>query len=305
MKINSDFCCAVTDKNKLFVLLAAMVVFTISACSNTPRLGQPSHSYAKAGGGYYLDDGPEQNPPSNLASVPDAVPRIESLKTTTMRPYVALGKTYTPMTALKAYKARGHASWYGKRYHGKRTASGEVYDMYAMTAAHPTLPIPSYVRVTNLQNGNSAVVRINDRGPFLENRLIDLSYVAAYKLGILTNGSARVEVESIIPGHSGSTGLSVITRKHTDRESTAASSRDNEKLYLQLAAFGSVHNAKSYLAQLRSELPFMTQETHINQASGLHKILVGPFPDLETANRTANIITRAGSPEPILVRHAY
>lgn len=306
MKINFDFRFAITHKNTLFVLLAVMVVLIVSACSNTPRLGQSStHSHTRAGGGYYLDDGPEQNPPSNLDSVPDAVPRIEPLKTTTMRPYVALGKTYTPMTALKPYKARGHASWYGKRYHGKRTASGEIYDMYSMTAAHPTLPIPSYVRVTNLQNGNSAVVRINDRGPFLENRLIDLSYVAAYKLGVLANGSARVEVESIIPGRFGSADPPAMTRKQTSGEPKVASSEDNGKFYLQLAAFGSAHNAQSYLMQLKSEFPSITQQTYINQANGLHKIFVGPFHDLEAANRTANIITTAGSPEPILVRHTY
>lgn len=305
MKINFDFCFTVTDKNTLFALLAVMVALMVSACSNTPRLGQSSHSPVKTGGGYYLDDGPERNPPSNLDSVSDAVPRIEPLKTTTMRPYVALGKTYTPMTSLKPYKAHGHASWYGKRYHGKRTASGEVYDMYSMTAAHPILPIPSYVRVTNLQNGNSVVVRINDRGPFLENRLIDLSYVAAYKLGVLANGSARVVVESIIPGHYGSADSPVMTRKQANGESKVASSKDNAKFYLQLAAFESAHNAQSYLTQLRSEFPSIIQQTHINQTSGLHKIFVGPFPDLEAANRTANIITTTGSSEPILMQHTY
>ncbi|WP_350283138.1 septal ring lytic transglycosylase RlpA family protein [Nitrosomonas sp.] len=305
MKINFDFCFTVTDKNTLFALLVIMVALMVSACSNTPRLGQSSHSPVKTGGGYYLDDGPERDPPSNLDSISDAVPRIEPLKTTTMRPYVALGKTYTPMTSLKPYKAHGHASWYGKRYHGKRTASGEVYDMYSMTAAHPTLPIPSYVRVTNLQNGSSVVVRINDRGPFLENRLIDLSYVAAYKLGVLADGSARVEVESIIPGRFGSADPPVMTRKQTSGESKVASSKDNGKFYLQLAAFESAHNAQSYLTQLRSEFPSITQQTRINQTSGLHKILVGPFPNLEAANRTANIITTAGSPEPILVQHTY
>lgn len=303
MKINFCFYFTVADRNTLFVLLAVMVALVVSACSNTPRSGQSSYSHTRAGGGYYLDDGPEQNPPSNLDSVSDAVPRIEPLKTATMRPYVALGKTYTPMTSLKPYKARGHASWYGKRYHGKRTASGEVYDMYSMTAAHPTLPIPSYVRITNLQNGSSVVVRVNDRGPFLENRLVDLSYVAAYKLGILANGSARVEVESIIPDHFSSTDP---PRKQMTEGSKVAPSGNNGKFYLQLAAFGSAHNAQSYLTQLRSEFPAISRQAHINQTSGLHKILVGPFPDLEAANQTANIITTtAGSPEPILVRHTY
>ncbi len=117
-----------------------------------------------------------------------------------MRPYAALGKSYTPKTSHEYYKERGIASWYGRRYHGQKTASGEIYDMYEMTAAHTTLPLPSYVRVTNIANGKSIVVRVNDRGPFLSDRLIDLSYTAAYKLDVLDGGSAWVEVENIFPG---------------------------------------------------------------------------------------------------------
>ena len=154
----------------------------------------------KKGGGYYLDDGPGDNPPADLHLVPNAVPREEPLRASTMRPYSALGKRYKPMTRHERYKTRGMASWYGRRYHGQKTASGEIYDMYAMTAAHPTLPIPSYVRVTSVASGKSVVVRVNDRGPFLSNRLIDLSYTAAYKLDVLGGGSGLVEVESIVPG---------------------------------------------------------------------------------------------------------
>lgn len=305
MKINFNYDFSVVGRNSLFILWAAITMFVVSACSNTPRLSQSStHSYAKAGGGYYLDDGPEQNPPSNLDSVSDAVPRAEPLKTTAMRPYVALGKTYTPMTAIGPYKARGHASWYGKRYHGKHTSSGEVYDMYTMTAAHPTLPIPSYARVTNLRNGSSVVVRINDRGPFLGNRLIDLSYVAAYKLGVLENGSVQVEVESITPDRLGSTDSTIIQTK-SGVEPKSVSSESKGDFYLQLAAFGSAYNAQSYLAQLRSVLPSVTQQARINQTSGLHKILVGPFSNREAANQTANTITASGSPEPILVQKNY
>jgi peptidoglycan lytic transglycosylase len=152
----------------------------------------------KRGGGYYLDDGPQENTPPNLDEVTDAVPKPEPLRVSTMKPYEALGRTYTPMTAPAPYKERGIASWYGRRYHGQKTASGEVYDMYGMTAAHPTLPIPSYVRVTNLKNGRSVVVRVNDRGPFHAGRVIDLSFTAACKLDILGGGSQLVEVEAII-----------------------------------------------------------------------------------------------------------
>lgn len=158
----------------------------------------PTFSLKKKGG-YYLDDGPGANPPADLHLVPDAIPRDEPLRAANMRPYAALGKRYTPRTSHKPYRERGIASWYGRRYHGQKTASGEVYDMYGMTAAHPVLPIPSYARVTHIGSGRSVVVRINDRGPFLSDRLIDLSYTAAYKLDVLSGGSARVEVEAILP----------------------------------------------------------------------------------------------------------
>lgn len=170
-------------------------VFLVSLLLCVAGCGSTSKS-----GGYYKDDGPHARPSVNLDRVADAVPRAEPLHKSANRPYKALGKEYVPMTSLQAFRQRGVASWYGKRYHGQKTSSGEVYDMYAMSAAHPTLPIPSYVRVTNVANGKSVVVRVNDRGPFLQGRVIDLSYVAAHKLGYIQAGQAQVEVESIIPG---------------------------------------------------------------------------------------------------------
>ena len=170
-------------------VLGLLVILALAGCGSAPQRG-----------GYYKDDGPHERPPANLDRVADAVPRVEPLHKYANRPYSALGKNYTPMTSVQPFRQRGLASWYGKRYHGQKTSSGEVYDMYAMTGAHPTLPIPSYVRVTNVANGKSVVVRINDRGPFKSDRVIDLSYVAAYKLGYIQAGQARVEVESIIPG---------------------------------------------------------------------------------------------------------
>src|SRR5690606_22759323 len=131
---------------------------------------------AGRGGGYYLDDGPGRGAPVDLAAIPDAVPRVEPLRAVNRPPYAAFGRRSVPMTELTPYRSRGVASWYGRRYHGRQTSSGEVYDMYAMTAAHPTLPLPSYVRVTHLGNGRSVVLRVNDRGPFLNDRLIDLSW---------------------------------------------------------------------------------------------------------------------------------
>ncbi len=163
-----------------------VAALSLVGCSSTPQKG-----------GYYKDDGPGDKPPAHVA---DAVPRVEPLHKYANRPYKALGKEYVPLTSLQPFKQRGMASWYGKRYHGQKTSSGETYDMYAMTAAHPTLPIPSYARVTSMKNGRSVVVRINDRGPFHAERVIDLSYAAAHRLDFIQAGQAQVEVEAIIPG---------------------------------------------------------------------------------------------------------
>ena len=154
---------------------------------------------ATHGNGYYKGDGPGGPPPVNLDRVADATPRAEPLNAGANAPYTALGRKYVPYTALRPYRARGVATWYGRKFQGKKTSSGEVYDQYDLTAAHPTLPLGTRVMVTNLENGKAVEVRINDRGPFHADRLIDLSYAAAYRLGYVNAGSAKVEVEAILP----------------------------------------------------------------------------------------------------------
>jgi rare lipoprotein A len=150
-------------------------------------------------GGYYQDDGPGDEIPEGLFDIPDAEPQVEPYSTRGNRPYVVFGKRYIPITHERPLKQRGMGSWYGKKFHGQRTSSGELYDMYKMTAAHPTLPIPSYARVTNISNGKQVIVRVNDRGPFHSSRIIDLSYTAALKLGYIGHGSAELEVERLLP----------------------------------------------------------------------------------------------------------
>lgn len=150
-------------------------------------------------GAYYQDDGPGDNPPPNLMQVPDADVRNDPLLPRANRPYTVFGKTYTPIPNDQPLTQRGLGTWYGKKFHGQKTSSGEIYDMYKMTAAHTTLPIPSYARVTNVSNGKSVIVRINDRGPFHSTRVIDVSYTAALKLGLLANGSTQLEVTRIMP----------------------------------------------------------------------------------------------------------
>jgi rare lipoprotein A len=169
----------------LAVAVAALVAL-IAACGTMPKRA-----------GYYQDDGPPDRVPADIAAIPDAVPRVEPLHRATSRPYTALGRSYTPLTGDAPFRQRGMASWYGRQFHGNRTANGETYDMFAMTAAHPILPIPSYVRVTNVRSGRSVIVRVNDRGPFKHDRVIDLSYAAATKLGIAAAGTGEVEVERI------------------------------------------------------------------------------------------------------------
>jgi len=164
-----------------------VVLLAVVGCSSTraPRAPAPGR------------DGPGANPPPNLAQVPDAEPRLEPLRNGgPNKPYEVFGRTYTPLASDAALSERGLASWYGRKFHGRPTSSGEPYDMYAMTAAHKTMPIPSYARVRNPANGREVIVRINDRGPFHAGRVIDLSYTAALKLGVL-NAVAPVEVERI------------------------------------------------------------------------------------------------------------
>lgn len=167
-------------------LAAGLLALLLAGCAG-PR----------GGAGHSGRDGPEANPPGNLTQVPDAVPRIETIRSGgANKPYTVLGRSYTPLRGDAPYDETGLASWYGRKFQGLPTASGERYDMYAMTAAHPTLPIPSYARVRNPANGREVVVRINDRGPFHDGRVIDLSYTAALKLGLL-RGVAPVEVHRI------------------------------------------------------------------------------------------------------------
>lgn len=166
-------------------------------------------------GGYYKDDGPGDNPPDDLLNTPDAEPRVEPLSPRGNRPYVVFGKSYTPFTDDRPFKQRGIGSWYGKKFHGQKTSSGEIYDMYKMTAAHPTLPIPSYVRVTHVGSGRQVIVRVNDRGPFHASRIIDLSYTAALKLGYVTQGSSELEIERLLPDD--------IARINAERAQQAAS----------------------------------------------------------------------------------
>ncbi len=254
------------------ILGVVAITLALAGCSSSPTVTEKPVASTKSAksGGYYLDDGPDANPPPDLAAIPDAVPRAEPLHRYANRPYGVLGSSYVPQTERRAHSEEGMASWYGKRFHGRKTASGERYDMYAMTAAHPTLPIPSYVRVTSLANGKSVVVRINDRGPFHRKRIIDLSYVAASKLGYIGNGSTRVRVESLDASYD-TTGEAI-----------------QQGIYLQVGAFSSSGNAQQLLTRLTRELELDSNQTRIVLNGKLHRVQVGPYlsDDAAQAERT-------------------
>lgn len=258
-----------------YVLPALLLPLVLASCATPVRGPVPGPAPGlppRQGGGYYLDDGPGAHPPADLGAIPNPVPKPEPLIARANQPYEVMGQSFVPETRLKPFEQVGMASWYGRMFQGKKTASGESYDMYAMTAAHPTLPILSYARVTNLANGKSVIVKINDRGPFLHNRIIDLSYTAAYKLGMIGHGSARVRVQSIMPGEAPDEG---------GGQELAAG------YYLQLGAFQSESSARSLLRKAAAALEIEPGQAHVVLTNNLHMVSLGPFIDRQQAEAWA------------------
>jgi rare lipoprotein A len=262
-------------------------------------------------GGYLEGDSPGADVPANLDTIPNAVPRVEPLHRFANSQYTALGKTYTPLITPGRFKERGIASWYGKKFHGKRTASGEIYDMYGMTAAHPTLPVPSYARVTNLSNKKSVVVRVNDRGPFLRERIIDLSYVAAYKLGIVDNGSAEVmvEVESLAADSNVQpieiTDSVVVTPlKSTTVMSVSSEPAAMGNVYLQLGAFRSQQGAESFLGRMNIEFEGGGKRVELYQKDDdMVRVHIGPYSTQDEARAIAERLQPRLGFKPFVVLH--
>jgi rare lipoprotein A len=291
------------------IKITAIIVFSLilSACGSRPIKPDSSSGTriesgqtSARGGGYYLDDGPGNITEAEIARIPDAIPRTETIRAANSRPYSALGQQYVPMKSFKPYRQRGIASWYGKRYHGNQTASGEPYDMYAMTAAHTTLPIPSYVRVTNPDNGRSVVVRVNDRGPFLNDRLIDLSYVAAQKLGIVQKGSSLVDVEWID------------TRPETMARAASANSHTVSNkttgIYVQVGAFKSQENADKLRENLQNrnltaagDGRSVSIQSWYNDST--YRVRLGPYMNRSEADQAASRINQSVGINAIVVFH--
>ena len=292
---------------------------------------------ASRGGSYYQDDGPGDNPPANLDQIEDAEPKLEPLHRFANNPYTVFGQQYQPYKTLASYRQRGIGSWYGRKFHGQRTSSGEPYDMYAMSAAHATLPIPSYARVTNLANGRSVLVRINDRGPFHSGRLIDLSYTAAYKLGYAEAGSTAVEVESITREDMP---LIAARRRQAPAPVTAAAAPPDAQqqptatgpvapvivaaasalqpdiaepaapipveaeaggIYLQLGAFSGRDNAENFRMRVYQQLAWLNDAIQIFTRDGMFRLHLGPYRNRSEANVVAEKIRAALDFRPLVL----
>ena len=281
---------------------------------------------ASRSGGYYKDDGPGSDIPADIASIPDAVPRLERHASANFRPYEVFGVQYVPIGEDQPYRQEGIASWYGRKFHGEKTANGETYDMYAMTAAHPTLPIPSYARVTNRANGRSVIVRINDRGPFHTGRIIDLSYVAAAKLGLIGPGSGRVTVQAITnadirAGRYPGAPLMASAAPTTEPAQTQASpvrappplpaptpmpaamapaSPTAGGIYLQFGAFSSEDNAQALAQRVNAQMDQGLGRASVSYQPPLYKVRMGPFPSRDQAHQTASTLSASAGLSPVI-----
>lgn len=274
------------------ILVAGLVVLLFLGCTpvktQKPTGKRPSF-------GDIRDSAPAQ--PVDTSHVPDAVPRYE---TRTMagnkNPYTVLGKTYHLIADERAYKERGKASWYGQKFHGQRTSNGEIYDMYAMTAAHKTLPIPSYVRVTNIANGKTAVVRVNDRGPFHADRIIDLSYAAAQRIGILGTGTGVVDVEIVLP-----TDAAPPPREREPTIAVAPGSELPPNTYLQLGAFSSEASARQFAADVGRQLgyPLIIRRSQTDKV--VYRVRLGPLANARQLQNAREQVQKLSIPQPHVV----
>ncbi len=248
-------------------------------------LGACSFGSGRTGGQFLPGDGLPKGHRIDIAAVPNAVPKPEKLSETGNKPYRVFGKGYVPLRSAQGYRAEGIASWYGTKFHGRRTSSGEPYNMYAMSAAHRTLPLPSYARVTNLANGRSVIVKVNDRGPFVDpkNRIVDLSYVAAAKLGVVATGTARVRIEAVMTADQAPSSLQTASinkpAQPIKQRAKIPMAEDTTVSYLQMGAFSMRLNADQLLRRLAKA----GVKAYVQQADRLFKVKSGPYADADEA----------------------
>lgn len=279
-------------------------------------------SSSSSGGGYGYGDGP---PPKDIdvRNLPDAVPKVELIrKAGNKSPYTVLGKTYQVLPSSIGFRERGVASWYGNKFHGRKTSNGEIYNMYAMTAAHKNLPIPCYVKVTNLDNGRTVIVRVNDRGPFHGGRIIDLSYAAAKKLDYSSKGTANVEVVAINPrdfqknqGHKKSVQKNTMEQPGSRESVVNAQQASTDKIgerpgndllqqgnaFLQVGAFSSEVSAKNLSDRLQGLSSYPVVVRQLSEPNLLFKVLVGPVKNSHKLLDLRNLLRQAENLSPFVV----
>lgn len=293
-----DFLRSVEIMNKLFrqCFLVTLLASAIVACSTAPAPTPPSSSSR-----YSIDQDRAPSGTVDIASIPEVIPEPFTRTMAGNRsPYTVLGKTYHVMATEAGYNERGVASWYGEKFHGHKTSNGEVFDMYKVSAAHKSLPIPSFLRVTNLDNNRSIVVRVNDRGPFHGDRIIDLSYAAALKLGYAERGTARVQLEAIIPSGIAAD-RSIAGSSSTHQESFRIASSEDQ--FLQVGAFADINSAREVSDKLRAmtNRPVFIKSISSVANGVLHRVRIGPVNDAGEIRRITQRVVAAdlGSPYTI------
>jgi rare lipoprotein A len=285
-------------------------VILLAACSQAPVTPPeppkpqsiPASLLLKKPGGFYTDERPDRPAPVDLDRLADPEPRAEPLNSAANLPYTAFGRDYVPLAAPGNYRRQGTASWYGRKFHGQRTASGEHYDMFSLTAAHPTLPIPSYARVRNLANQRSVIVRINDRGPFSSGRIIDVSYAAAHKLGFVEDALAHVEVQSLLPdGAAVAAAVVPLEAPRPEPLPAVPVAAEPSGVYLQLGAFANPANAENFSARVKRELDWLQEPLTVFGVKGLYRLQLGPFRNRTEAGQAAQRIREALEVRPMVV----
>lgn len=272
--------------------LVSLALLSIAACSSAPIPTVKNEN----SGRYSISQDRAPSKVVNIGSVPEVVPvPIKRTGAGNRSPYTVLGKSYTVMPTEVGYTERGVASWYGEKFHGHKTSNGEIFDMYQASAAHKSLPIPSFLKVTNLDNNRSIIVRVNDRGPFHGDRIVDLSYAAAAKLGYADRGTARVYLESIVA--SGDSGRSSQT------EQVAVSSGSGSNKYLQVGAFSALDAARSVSNELRrlTDKPVFIRSVNTVNNGVMHRVRIGPLASAGEIGRLSRRVEAANLGSPYTV----
>ncbi len=283
---------------------ASIVILTLAACGsapssrNAPATMSASDAYQASRYSITQDRGPSEA--LDLAQVREVIPVIENRTLAGNKsPYTVNGRTYRVMQSEEGYRERGFASWYGEKFHGHKTSNGEIYDMFQLSAAHKSMPIPSYLRVTNLENNRSIIVRVNDRGPFHSDRIIDLSYAAAHMLGYDNKGTAMVEVEAIVPTMQASTAPAPAYTAPVPAQLPATGA------ILQIGAFSDRSAAEQLSVRLRNmtSRPVFIRSVQLDDSNEvLHRVRVGPIPNADEITRISNSVVAADLGRPYTVR---